>query len=94
VLSWAVVHRVHAAVCAGLLFAAGGRDRVQREGPAGAPGLRLPVLHDRHDLPGADTSITTAKPARRIALRYALLSYLFGAVVLAMAISLVASLLS
>jgi uncharacterized membrane protein len=41
----------------------------------------------------SDTSITT-KPVRHIALRHALLSYLFGAVILAVAINLVASLLS
>jgi uncharacterized membrane protein len=41
----------------------------------------------------SDTNITT-KPVRRIALRHALLSYLFGAVILAVAINLVASLLS
>jgi uncharacterized membrane protein len=41
----------------------------------------------------SDTSITT-RPVRRIALRHALLSYLFGAVILAVAINLVASLLS
>jgi uncharacterized membrane protein len=40
----------------------------------------------------SDISITS-KPVRRIALRHAL-SYLFGAVILAMAINLVASLLS
>lgn len=40
----------------------------------------------------SDISITS-KPARRIAPRHAL-SYLFGAVILAMAINLVASLLS
>jgi uncharacterized membrane protein len=42
-------------------------------------------------VPGAGI---TAKPVRRIALRHALLSYLFGAVILTMAINLVASLLS
>jgi uncharacterized membrane protein len=41
----------------------------------------------------SDTSITS-KPVRRIALHHALLCYLFGAVILAMAINLVASLLS
>ena len=41
----------------------------------------------------SDTSIT-GRPVRRIALHHALLSYLFGAAILAMAINLVASLLS
>jgi uncharacterized membrane protein len=41
----------------------------------------------------SDTSIT-GRPVRRIALHHALLSYLFGAVILAMAINPVASLLS
>jgi uncharacterized membrane protein len=41
----------------------------------------------------SDTGITS-KPVRRIALHHALLSYLFGAAILAMAINLVASLLS
>jgi uncharacterized membrane protein len=41
----------------------------------------------------SDTNITT-KPVRMIALRHALLSYLFGAVILAVSINLVASLLS
>lgn len=40
----------------------------------------------------SDTNITTA-PIRRIALHHALLSYLFGAVILAVAINVVASLL-
>jgi uncharacterized membrane protein len=41
----------------------------------------------------ADTNIT-AKPVRRIVLHHALLAYLFGAVILAVAINLVATLLS
>jgi uncharacterized membrane protein len=50
-------------------------------------------LAAREALTGAATDITT-KPIRRIALRHALLSYLFGAVILATAINVVASLLS
>jgi uncharacterized membrane protein len=41
----------------------------------------------------SDTNLTT-KPIRRIALSQALLSYLFGAVIVAIAINIVASLLS
>jgi len=41
----------------------------------------------------SDTNLTT-KPIRRIALSHALLSYLFGAVIVALAINIVASLLS
>jgi uncharacterized membrane protein len=41
----------------------------------------------------SDTNLTT-KPIRRIALSHALLSYLFGAVIVAIAINIVASLLS
>jgi uncharacterized membrane protein len=41
----------------------------------------------------SDTSLKT-KPIRRIALSHALMSYLFGAVIVAMAINIVASLLS
>jgi uncharacterized membrane protein len=41
----------------------------------------------------ADTNIT-AKPVRRVVLHHALLAYLFGAVILAVAINLVATLLS
>lgn len=55
-------------------------------------------LAAREALTGAATDITT-KPIRRIALRHALsylfgAAYLFGAVILAMAINVVASLLS
>jgi uncharacterized membrane protein len=41
----------------------------------------------------SDTNLTT-KPIRRIALSHALMSYLFGAVIVALAINIVASLLS
>ena len=41
----------------------------------------------------SDTNLTT-KPIRRIALSHALMSYLFGAVIIAIAINIVASLLS
>ncbi len=41
----------------------------------------------------SDTDLTT-KPIRRIALSHALMSYLFGAVIVALAINIVASLLS
>jgi uncharacterized membrane protein len=41
----------------------------------------------------SDTDLTT-KPIRRIALGHALLSYLFGAVIVALSIYVVASLLS
>ena len=41
----------------------------------------------------SDTDLTT-KPIRRIALSHALMSYLFGAVIMALAINIVASLLS
>jgi uncharacterized membrane protein len=94
VLSWAVVHIVYA-----LRYA-----RAYYSPPDGGIDFNEPDLPTYLDFAYfsftigmtfqvADTNIT-AKPVRRIVLRHALLSYLFGAVILAVAINLVATLLS
>ena len=49
--------------------------------------LRLPGVHHRHDVPGLDTDLKT-KAIRATALRHALLSYMFGAIIIATTINL------
>jgi uncharacterized membrane protein len=94
VLSWAVVHTVFTLRYARAYYApeAGGIDFNDQDPPAYADfayfaftiGMTFQV---------SDTTIT-ARPVRMIVLRHALLSYLFGAVILAVAINVFASLLS
>ena len=94
VLSWAVVHTVYTLRYARSYYSPppGGIDFNEPEPPTYLDfayfsftiGMTFQV---------ADTNIT-AKPCRRIVLHHALLAYLFGAVILAVAINLVATLLS
>jgi uncharacterized membrane protein len=94
VLSWAVVHTVYTLRYARSYYSppTGGIDFNEPEPPTYLDfayfsftiGMTFQV---------ADTNIT-AKPCRRIVLHHALLAYLFGAVILAVAINLVATLLS
>jgi uncharacterized membrane protein len=93
VLSWAVVHTVYTLRYARSYYSppTGGIDFNEPEPPTYLDfayfsftiGMTFQV---------ADTNIT-AKPCRRIVLHHALLAYLFGAVILAVAINLVAALL-
>jgi uncharacterized membrane protein len=93
VLAWAVVHSVFALRYAANFYAdpVGGVDFKQRELPrfsdfaylAATLGMTFQV---------SDTDLTT-ESIRRLALRHALLSYLFGAVILGLVINVVASLL-
>jgi uncharacterized membrane protein len=93
VLSWLVVHTVYTLRYARSYYGepAGGIDFNEEEGPSYLDfayfsytiGMTFQV---------SDTNITT-KSIRRLALHHALLSYLFGAVILATAINIFASLL-
>ena len=94
VLSWAVLHAVYMLRYARAYYSppSGGIDFNEHEPPTYLDfayfsftiGMTFQV---------ADTNITT-KPVRRIVLYHALLAYLFGAVILAVAINLVATLLN
>jgi uncharacterized membrane protein len=94
VLSWAVLHAVYTLRYARAYYSPppGGIDFNEPEPPTYLDfayfsftiGMTFQV---------ADTNIT-AKPVRRIVLHHALLAYLFGAVILAVAINVVATLLS
>jgi len=92
-LSWATIHTIYALRYGDLYYGKpiGGIDFNEQEPPdyrdfaylAFTVGMTFQV---------SDTSLTT-KAMRRIALRHALLSFVFGAVILALAINTVASLL-
>jgi uncharacterized membrane protein len=95
VLSWAMVHVIYALHYAHLYYSAGEGDGID---------FNSDPEPDYHDFAYvaftigmtfqvSDTDLT-AKPIRRAALRHALLSYLFGVVVIAMAINGVAGLLN
>ena len=94
VLSWAVVHTVFTLRYARAYYAPepGGIDFNNSGLPAYADFAYLAFTIGM-TFQVSDTNIT-AKPVRQIALRHALLSYLFGAVILAVAINVFASLLS
>jgi uncharacterized membrane protein len=99
VLSWAVVHtiftlryaRLYYAVRPPLLCRGSRGHRLQTGRAAALHGLRLPGLHHRHDVPGLRHRPDDAT-IRAAVLRHALLSYLFGAVISAVTINLVAGL--
>jgi uncharacterized membrane protein len=92
-LSWATIHTIYALRYGDLYYGVpiGGVDFNEEEPPdyrdfaylGFTIGMTFQV---------SDTSLTT-KAIRRVALRHALLSFLFGAVILALAINTVASLL-
>ncbi|HEY6426390.1 MAG TPA: DUF1345 domain-containing protein [Acidimicrobiales bacterium] len=93
VFSWLAVHTVFMLIYARLYYGdePGGIDFNERDGPdyvdfaylAFTIGMTFQV---------SDTNLT-AKPIRRTALRHALVSYLFGAVIIALVINIVATLL-
>lgn len=93
VFSWLAVHTVFTLIYARLYYGdeVGGIDFNEPDGPdyvdfaylAFTIGMTFQV---------SDTNLT-AKPIRRAALRHALVSYLFGAVIIALVINIVASLL-
>jgi uncharacterized membrane protein len=94
VLAWAVVHTVFTLRYARSYYAppAGGID-FNEENPPTYMDFAYLAFTIGMTFQVSDTNITT-KPVRRLALRHALLSYLFGAVILAMAINVAGSLLS
>jgi uncharacterized membrane protein len=93
VFSWLSVHTVYTLKYARLYYGdvVGGIEFNEKDGPdyvdfaylAFTIGMTFQV---------SDTNLTT-KPIRRTALRHALISYLFGAVIIAIVINIVASLL-
>lgn len=93
-LSWAVVHTVFTLRYARTYYSppAGGIEFNEKDPPTYLDFAYLSFTIGM-TFQVSDTNIT-AKPVRRLALRHALLSYLFGAVILGVAINLVASLLS
>ena len=94
VLSWTVVHTVFTLRYARAYYSPpeGGIDFNEKDPPTYMDFAYLSFTIGM-TFQVSDTNITT-KPVRRLALRQALLSYLFGAVILAVAINLVATLLS
>jgi uncharacterized membrane protein len=93
VLSWAVVHSVFMLQYASAYYAAprGGIDFNEKDPPTYLDFAYLSFTIGM-TFQVSDTNIT-AKTIRRIALHHALVSYLFGAVIIALAINVVASLL-
>jgi uncharacterized membrane protein len=93
-LSWAVVHTVFTLRYARAYYSppAGGIEFNEPDPPTYLDFAYLSFTIGM-TFQVSDTNIT-AKPVRRLALRHALLAYLFGAVILAVAINLVATLLS
>jgi uncharacterized membrane protein len=92
VLSWATVHTIFTLRYARTFYQLPeGASTSTRTIPR-LPGLRLPWLHHRHDLSGVGHQ-SHDEAVRRIARTHGLLSFLFGAVILALSINVVASLL-
>lgn len=93
VLSWAVVHTVFMLQYASVYYAGdgGGIDFNEEEPPTYLDFAYLSFTIGM-TFQVSDTNITT-KTLRRIALRHALVSYLFGAVIIGLVINVVASLL-
>jgi uncharacterized membrane protein len=94
VLSWATVHTIFMLRYARSYYRGteGGVDFNEKDPPAYLDFAYLAFTIGM-TFQVSDTNLTT-KPIRRIALSHALLSFLFGAVMLAFAINIVASLLS
>ncbi len=94
VLSWATVHTIFMLRYARSHYqgAEGGVDFNEKDPPAYLDFAYLAFTIGM-TFQVSDTNLTT-KPIRRIALAHALLSFVFGAVMLAFAINIVASLLS
>ena len=95
VLSWAMVHVIYALHYAHLYYSAGEGDGIDfnRDPEPDYHDFAYVAFTIGMTFQVSDTNLT-AKPIRRAALRHALLSYLFGVVVIAMAINGVAGLLN
>jgi uncharacterized membrane protein len=94
VLAWSMVHTIFTLRYARLYYTqgSGGVDFHEREEPSYADFLYL-ALTIGMTFQVSDTDLTT-KPIRHLAIRHALLSYLFGVVIIAASINLMAGLLS
>jgi len=93
VASWAVVHSVFMLRYARLYYAEGGGVDFNEDGDPDYRDFAYLALTIGMTFQVSDTNLTT-KSIRRTATRHALLSYLFGAVVVALAINVVAGLLN
>jgi uncharacterized membrane protein len=92
VLSWTVVHTVYMLRYAQLYYARGGKGVEFNGGePPDYRDFAYLAFTIGMTYQVSDTDLTT-KPIRRTATHHALLSYLFGTVVVAMTINVVASL--
>lgn len=94
VLAWSMVHTIFTLRYARLYYkqGSGGVDFNEREEPSYADFLYL-ALTIGMTFQVSDTDLTT-KPIRHMAIRHALLSYVFGVVIIAASINLMAGLLS
>ena len=93
VLSWAAVHTVFTLRYARLFYGAGGGIDFHSHDLPEFGDFAYVALTIGMTFQVSDTDLVS-KPIRRAALRHALLSYLFGVVVVAMTINVVASLLT
>jgi uncharacterized membrane protein len=93
VMSWALVHTIYTLRYAHLFYAQGGGVSFNEDSDPDYRDFAYLALTVGMTFQVSDTNITS-KAVRRTITRHALLSYLFGAVVVAMAINVVASLLS
>jgi uncharacterized membrane protein len=93
VLSWGVVHSVFTLRYAHLYYRGGGGIDFNEDADPDYRDFAYLALTVGMTFQVSDTDLKT-KEIRRTATRHALLSYLFGAVIIAMAINVVASLLS
>jgi len=93
VVSWAVVHTVFALRYAGLYYRAGGGVDFNEDAKPDYRDFAYLALTIGMTFQVSDTDLKS-KAIRRTAIRHALISYLFGAVVVAMVINVVAGLLN
>jgi uncharacterized membrane protein len=93
VLSWALVHTVYTLRYAHLFYSGGGGIEFHDDNDPDYRDFAYVALTIGMTFQVSDTDLRT-KDMRRTATRHALLSYLFGAVVIAMAINVVAGLLN
>ena len=94
ITSWAVVHTVYTLRYARLYYSARRRRGLPYSEPDAQPqfsDFAYLAFHRRHDVPGLRHRLRSAT-FRATVLRQALLSYLFGTVIVALAINLVAGL--
>jgi len=93
VVSWTVVHTVFALRYAGLYYRSGGGVDFNEDDKPDYRDFAYLALTIGMTFQVSDTDLQT-KAIRRTAIRHALMSYLFGAVVVAMVINVVAGLLN